>query len=67
MIAFIDRVPEFTIRDQVVYIALDDDQALAVPLRVFRMAQARALKTVRDYDASGEVVPFSPKRRGRKC
>jgi hypothetical protein len=67
MIAFIDRAPEFEIRDQVVHISDLDGHAVAMPLRVFRLAQARAMKAVREHDASGEVVPFNPKRRGRKC
>jgi hypothetical protein len=64
MIAFIDRAPEFTIRDQVVHITLDD-QELAMPLRVFRITLARAATATRRHDSAGEVVPFKPKR-GRR-
>jgi hypothetical protein len=64
MIAFIDGVPEFVIRDQVVHITLDD-QAVAIPLRVFRIGMARAMKAVREHDTCGEVVPFNPKRGKR--
>jgi hypothetical protein len=54
---FIERVPEFDIRDEVVCTDFGD-WSHHMPLRVFRMALARAAKVLREHDASGRVVPF---------
>ena len=58
---FIDRAPEYEIRDDIVCVDYGS-WSVYMPLRVFRLAQARALKTVRDHDAAGAVVPFKAKR-----
>jgi hypothetical protein len=58
---FVERAPEYDVRDEVVCIDFGHWQ-VHMPLRVFRIAQARAAKVVRDHDASGDVVPFKGKR-----
>lgn len=54
---FVERAPEFEIRDSVVCVDYGD-WSVHLPLRVFRVGLSRAAKTVRDYDAGGKVVPF---------
>jgi hypothetical protein len=54
---FVERAPEYEIRDGVMCVDYGG-WSVHMPLRVFRVAQARAMKTVRDHDQSGKVVPF---------
>lgn len=58
---YIDRAPEFDIRDGVVC-ADFGDWSLHMPMRVFRVTHARAAKTIREHDTSGEVVPLKGRR-----
>lgn len=54
---YVERAPEYEIRDGVVCCDFGG-WSIHMPMRVFRIAHARAAKAVKDYDASGEVVPF---------
>ncbi len=54
---FVDRAPEFEIRDSVVCVDYGD-WSVHLPLRIFRISLSRASKTVREHDTSGRVVPF---------
>ena len=58
---FVDRAPEYDIADEVMCIDFGG-WSVHMPLRVFRIAQARAAKAVREHDASGQVVPFKGRR-----
>ena len=57
---YIDRVPEYDIRDGVVCVSFGD-WSLYMPLRVFRAGTSRANAMLRTYDKAGDVVPL----RGR--
>lgn len=59
---FLDEIPTYEVRDGTVYMAAGDWE-LAMPLRKFRLAMARAAKALAEYDAKGEVVPMRRKRR----
>jgi hypothetical protein len=59
----IRKVPDYEIRDGLVYFSTDD-WAGCMPLRIFRLAMARAAKVLAEHDAgSAEVMPFR-RRRG---
>ena len=58
---FIERVPEYEIRDGNMCVDFGG-WSVHMPLRVFRIAQARAGKVVRDHDAAGKIVPFKGRR-----
>ena len=53
---FIERAPEYEIRDGVMCVDFGS-WSVYMPLRVFRVAQARALKAIREHDAAGKVLP----------
>lgn len=54
---YVDRVPEYEVRDGVVCVDLGD-WSMHVPLRVFRLGMTRAMKALREHDATGKVLPF---------
>lgn len=59
----IRKVPEYEIRDGLVYFSTDD-WAGCMPLRIFRLAMARAAKVLADYDArSADVVEMQGRQR----
>lgn len=58
---FVDRAPEYEIRDGVMCVDFGT-WSMHMPLRVFRLAQSRALKAVRDHDTAGSVVQIRGKR-----
>jgi hypothetical protein len=62
---FLDEVPHYSIVDGVMHITSGDFQ-LAMPLRKFRLAHARAARVMAEHDAKkGNVVPLPKKRPGK--
>lgn len=62
---FIDEVPEYEIRDNIMYIQLADGRAIAFPLRSFRLGMARAAKALATYDSrKAEVLPMRKRKGG---
>lgn len=56
---FLDEVPEYAVREGIVYISTADGWTCAFPLRKFRLGMARAAKAIAEYEArNAEVVPI---------
>lgn len=62
-VPFIDEVPEYEVRGDIIHITLGGDAIVAMPLRIFRLGTARAEKVIAAYERRGEVLKLR-RRKG---
>lgn len=62
---FVDKVPDYEIRDNVMHILVAGECLCCMPVRVFRAGLAKSADVLARYD-HGTVVDFpKPKRRAK--
>jgi len=61
MLTFVDKVPDYEIREGNMHITTGD-WSCCMSLRTFRLAMARAQKAIAAYEAERAIIPIKGKR-----
>lgn len=62
-VPFVDAVPEYRIKDSIMYIDFGEFGTFAMPLAAFRKGHARSARVMAEHDARrAEIVPI---KRGK--
>lgn len=62
-IPFVEEVPEYAVRNEVVYVTIKGRALLAMPLKTFKLGIVRSAKAIEDYESgvAARVVHLRPK------